>query len=127
MSILRDYALSFLSKPRADFLFSDSGGFVTQILKASGHLPDDKANLSPQAVFDLFHQTGNWNKHGFGSLVFYGRGVLEIGHVAFMLDPYTVLSAHHTVDTFEVVVRPLLWRMDKAAVIRPDYESLGWI
>lgn len=128
MQILRECALSFLSKPTIDYRFIDSAGFVTEVLRSCGVIADSEnsqSNYNAQELFDKFHITGSWNRFSLGALAFYGRSVTEVGHVGILLDPYTVISAYRSEDGIGVAIRPIHFRNGLVAVIKPSYASLG--
>jgi hypothetical protein len=127
MQSLREYAISFLSKPSVEFRFNDAAGFVQELLKSAGVLPENQDRLTAQQLFDQLHVKGGWNKHSFGALVFYGRSVLEIGSVAFMVDSHSVLICTWDEVGCRVVLRPINFRPGVVAVIKPEYAQLGCI
>lgn len=123
--ILRELSLSYLSKPTIDYHFTDSSGFIQELLTATGVIKQNK-KLCAQEIFDIYHISGSWNKHTLGSLAFYGRSVLEIGHVALLLDGHTVISADLSADEgIRVKIRPLNFRSGLVAIIRPSYAQIG--
>lgn len=139
MDILRQYAMSFLGTPYkfggANRLTGlDCSEFVQELLRSVGL--DPPGDQSAQALFDHFSVNGEWNRHGMGSLVFFGENAKKITHVAMMLDQYRIIEAGGgrsdttTLDAAKekgamVRVRHLSFRKDVVAVIRPRYTTIG--
>lgn len=139
MDILKAYALSFLGTPykyggenRLDGL--DCSEFIQELLRSVGLDPPGDQNA--QALFDHFSVNGEWNRHGMGSLVFFGKDARNITHVAMMLDQYRIIEAGggradtKTLDDAKkrgamVRIRHLSFRKDVVAVIRPRYTTIG--
>jgi cell wall-associated NlpC family hydrolase len=135
--ILRQYALQFINTPyrfggKNPMTGLDCSGLVSELLKAAGVMPEH-ADLNAQGIFDLYSQDGKWNDFRMGSLVFYGADSKNIDHVAVLVDDKTIMAAnsgdHTTVDleTAErqnafVKLRPIDWRKDRIAVIRPRFS-----
>jgi cell wall-associated NlpC family hydrolase len=139
MEILRQYAMSFLGTPykyggenRLDGM--DCSEFVQELLRSVGLDPPGDQNS--QMLFDHFAKNGEWNRHGMGALVFFGKDAKSITHVAMMLDQYRIIEAgggRADTKTFEdakkrgamVRIRHLSFRKDVVAVIRPRYTTIG--
>lgn len=139
MDILRAYALSFLGTPykfgganRLDGL--DCSEFVQELLRSVGL--DPPGDQTAQALFDHFSTHGEWNRHGMGALVFFGKDARSISHVAMMLDNFRIIEAGggrsdtKTLDDAKargamVRIRHMSFRKDVVAVIRPRYTTIG--
>lgn len=141
MEILKAYALSFLGTP---YKFGggnrltglDCSEFIQELLRSVGL--DPPGDQTAQALFDHFSTNGEWNRHGMGSLVFFGKDAKHITHVAMQLDQYRIIEAgggDGTTTSFDaakergamVRVRHLSFRKDVVAVIRPRYTTIGSI
>lgn len=138
---LYDYAMSFLLKPYKwggdDFSGIDCSGFVIELMQSCGQLPH-KSDMTAQGLFNLF-EAGKAiysTASRFGSLVFYGESVTRITHVAFALDQYRILEAGgggSKVNSVEdaikynafVRMRPIDYRDDRVAILKPFYRSIG--
>lgn len=136
--LLKDYALQLLNTP---YIFggtnlltgTDCSGLVCELLKVAGAL-DEHADLSAQGLFDKYSQEGTWGVMKIGSLVFYGKDAKNVSHVTMLIDSATVIGANsgdHTTTSLDeakkrgafVKLRPMDWRKDRVAVIRPTF---GW-
>ncbi len=135
MILVRDCLLSQLSRSSIDYNFTDSSGFISEILNSFGALKgtkyeaqDGKPTPKPSAqdLFDIYHLQGGWNKFSIGALAFYGRSVLEIGSVSMLIDPYSVIGAHITEKGIQVLVRPIHYRVGLVAVVKPSYANIGY-
>ncbi len=134
LKLLYDYAISFVglpyrwggSNPISGF---DCSGLVKEILRSQGLIP--VGDLNSQAIYDHFNDTDGYSSTaGLGALAFYGKGVTQINHVAFMLNKDCCIGAdsgdHTTVDRATadkmnafVKVRPVDYRKDLVAIIMP--------
>ena len=117
----------------------DCSGLVMELLRSTGEQLPYK-DMNSQMLFD-FYQNGNgsWNTMKVGSLVFYGKSVTQINHVAMVVDPRGVgriIEAggggkHVTSKEMAILQgalvrqRPLNYRKDLVAVIRPYYRGIG--
>ena len=140
MILLTTYALSFVGLPyiyggNNPVVGLDCSGLVCEILKSVGAI-GGKEDLSAQQLFDRFQHSGRWNSYGAGSLVFFGKSVTDISHVAVMIDRFRIVEAGSgdpTVLTVDdaikknafVRVREITNRKDLVAVIRPPYPMVG--
>ena len=142
VNLLVQYALSFVGTPYKwggsnSLEGLDCSGLVQSILASAGI--DPPGDQTAQSLFDHFDKLGATpNRHGPGSLAFYGQSVTKITHVAFMLDTYRVLEAGgggHLTLTFEdaarqsalIRIRKINHRNDLVAVLRPSYSKIGVI
>jgi len=141
MIILQAYALSFLGVPykwggNNAVEGVDCSGLVMELLKSSAEkLPENDMNA--QGLFNHYQAgNGEWNSHKIGALVFYGESVSKITHVAMLLDQYRVIEAGgggHLVMTEAdaaakgavVRIRPIGYRKDLVAIIRPYFRGVG--
>ena len=112
----------------------DCSGLVQELLRSVGL--DPPGDQTAQALYDYFSTKGHYNKHGAGSLAFYGKSVSEITHVAMMIDNYRIIEAggggSKTLtpqdaerDNAFVRLRLLKHRNDLVAVIKPEYVTIG--
>lgn len=143
MILLEAYALSFLGVPyryggNNAIEGMDCSGLVMELLKSTGEkLP--QSDMNAQMLFD-YYQSGNgeWNSQNLGALAFYGESVTKITHVAMLLDQYRVIEAGgggQLVMTREdaaakgavVRIRPIAYRKDLTAIIKPYYRGIGQI
>ena len=114
----------------------DCSGLVIEIGMSIGLFPAGYDNTA-QGLYNMFStgDRGLGTVKGFGSLAFFGKTVDSITHVGFMLDSYrmneaggggsktTDLKAAEKANAF-VRVRPLSWRKDLVAIIKPNYSKI---
>lgn len=136
------YAMKFVGEPYkwgGDSMVDggfDCSGLVLEILRSSGQWPH-KNDINSQGIYNHFVQPDNgmsalYNK--FGSLLFYGKSVSDIRHVAFGLDHARIIDAgggSSRTRTLEdarrddafVRVRIFNYRKDLQAIIHPHAPS----
>ena len=113
----------------------DCSGLVIELLQSCGQLPRN-FDTTAQGLYDKFLNKGLISSTGFGSLVFFGKSTSKITHVGFMLDSFRMIEAGgggSSTTTVEeaarrnafVRIRPITWRNDLVAAIRPRY-NLTW-
>lgn len=139
MELLRAVALSFLNTPYRwagdDPTGLDCSGLVIEILKSVGLAPPN--DVTAQGLFDYFEAPGSWNKYSIGALAFYGQSVTKITHVAMLLDQHRIIEAggggSKVTDTASAIavnafvrIRPIRYRSDLVAVIKPSYYTIGY-
>jgi cell wall-associated NlpC family hydrolase len=130
---LIEYAKSFIGKP---YIWGaegptgfDCSGLVQEILRSVGEDPKD--DQTAQALYNYFSQH-NMTAPTAGALVFYGKSIKEITHVAFSIDNFRVIEAGGggskcintaMADHFKGMVRmrPYNHRADQVAIVLPDY------
>lgn len=140
MDELLNYARSFLGTP---YVFSgnyvdglDCSGFVCEILRSAG-VVGNREDLTAQDLFDRTQREGTYSQTA-GSLAFFGKSFKEISHVALCLNPYQMIEAGGgdgtTINVTEakkknafVRIRPINYRSDVVAVIKPRYNRIGLI
>jgi cell wall-associated NlpC family hydrolase len=145
MMLLLAYAESLLGTPykwggNNPLEGLDCSGLVNELLRSVGELGSE--DLNAQGLFDKYHQgAGEWNRTSVGSLAFFGESVVKITHVAMVIDVSgagRIIEAGHGSSltlTYEdaarrgafVRVRPLNYRKDLVAIIRPYYRVIGMI
>lgn len=114
----------------------DCSGFVQWVLKSAGM--DPPGDQTAQALFDYFEKNGSFGVEKPGSLVFYGKTVAAISHVALMLDRFRVIEAGGGDSTTKtradaekrgacVRIRHISDRKDLVAKIYPNYSKIGLI
>lgn len=130
-----DYAMRHLGVPyhwggNNRLVGFDCSGFVCEVLKSVGLL-QIRDDLSSQQLYEKF-LTGSPIPSR-GSLAFFGKGLLEISHVALVLDSRrmiecaggdhtTLLLADAQAKGALVRVRPVLSRGDFLGCRRPPYQ-----
>jgi cell wall-associated NlpC family hydrolase len=135
-----DYAKSFLGVP---YKYAsnchleggiDCSGFVCELMRAAGEL--GKEDLSAQGLYDMLWNRATPQATGPGTILFFGKSVTSIEHVAFAVDLFTMIEAgggDSTTTTTEaaasknafVRMRPISWRKDLVASLRPRYAGIG--
>lgn len=143
MELLRLYALSFLGKayrwggddPMKGY---DCSGFIQEVLASVGE--DPPGDQSAQVLYDWFASGRGANLFGpqMGTLLFFGKSVTAVTHVAMALDQYRMIEAggggsHVTnaetaseANAF-IRIRLIKHRSDLVASIRPYYRKIGLI
>lgn len=136
ISIIKEYALSFLLKPYRwagdDFSGIDCSGLVQEILMAAGI--DPVGDQTAQTLFNYFMdpKNGKTGEPQLGALAFYGESHMKITHVAFCMSSFLMIEAGgggSKVNTVQdaiatnafVRIRPILRRKDLIACILPKY------
>ncbi len=135
MKTLISYAMSFLGKP---YIWGGEGpngydcsGLVQEILRSVGE--DPKGDQTAQDLFNYFKTYAD--KPSPGALVFYGKGINHITHIAFVIDHFRVVEAgggDHTCINMEtasrenamVRIRPYNHRKDIVGLKIPDYINI---
>lgn len=137
MDLLVDYALRFIKVP---YIWGgahpldgfDCSGLVQEILRSVGC--DPKGDQTAQALYTHLRIKGKSTNPQAGAIVFFGRSLDKITHVAFMIDEYRMVEAGGGGSKTRTVndavaheaftrVRPLTNRSDLLAVIMPDYPD----
>lgn len=140
MQNLIDYARSFLGLPyiyggNNPLTGMDCSGFVCEVLKSAGVI-GHREDLSAQQLYDRFSLNGSVGVEQLGALAFFGKSVVDVGHVGILIDPYRMIEAgggeSTTVNLEEakkrnafVKIRPFKYRSDFLVTIRPRYSSIG--
>lgn len=116
----------------------DCSGFVQWILRAAGIDPPGRQDA--QSLYNIFSEepgsTVNVLKPG--ALVFYGKSVKEISHVAFCLSSYQVIEAgggdHTTLTLADAAAKNACVRISlvdahpgRIASVRPSYNKIGML
>lgn len=125
MQTLREFVLSYLNKHPVLYTFNDSAGLISEILYSVGVVKEKR--LTIDVLFDSIEKSGRWNQMSFGSIAFYGESCSNLGRVGFLLDNHLILTTDASTKGLCVSIKPLKWRSDLVAVIKPDYSSIGWI
>lgn len=143
MILLEAYALSFLGTPykwggNNAIEGLDCSGLVIELLKSTGEqLP--ASDMTSQELFNHYQAgLGEWNRQSVGALAFYGESNSRITHVAMLLDEYRIIEAGSggqmvlTRDDAAakgavVRIRPIGYRKDLTAIIKPYYRGIGQI
>jgi len=114
----------------------DCSGFVVELLQSCGQIKH-KSDYTSQGLYDYFDHKGTHSgASSFGALVFYGKSVTRISHVAFGLDSYRVAEygggGSATTDAQEAArvnafgrIRPVDYRSDRVACVKPTYRTIG--
>lgn len=115
----------------------DCSGLVLELLRAAGEM--DRRDMTAQQLYDEFVNRGQHGYDAPGTLVFYGKSVAEISHVAFMITPYQIIEAaggDKTTKTLDdakkrgsfVRMRHVSHRKNEiVAKIRPYYAQIGML
>lgn len=114
----------------------DCSGLVQEILKSAGI--DPVGDQTAQALYDILSKNSTHGSVGPGSVVFYGKSVKEITHVAFCVDQYRMIEAgggDSKVTTVSqasdrnafVRIRLINNRKDLVASLKPNYVTIGMI
>lgn len=89
------YAMAFIGVPYEwggdNALGLDCSGFVGVILRAVGVI-ENQADYNAQGLFHKLHECQTVTPEA-GCVVFYGRSITRITHVAFMVDDRHILEA----------------------------------
>lgn len=112
----------------------DCSGLVQLILKAAGI--DPPGDQTAQGLYDHFENKSTHGVFQAGALAFYGKDLLHISHVAFMIDPYRVIEAgggdsttHRLQDAIDkkafVRMRLVKYRPDFLETLKPSYSFIG--
>lgn len=141
MRTLVEYALTFVGKPYRwggdDAIEGyDCSGLVQELLFSAGAHPNPKVDHTAQMLFDYFSQRSTWNSLTVGALAFYGQSTTRIIHVAMLIDPYRIIEAGgggSKTTTLEAAVaqnafvriRPIRYRSDLVAIVKPGYPLIG--
>lgn len=118
----------------------DCSGFVIEILKAAGELPNDYDDTA-QGLFNNFSSNGMQGVHGErlrGALAFFGKSATQITHVGFVINPYLMIEAggggphvrnRQDAEKAKALIRPrpIKYRPDLVGIIRPHYTKIGRI
>lgn len=94
--LLREYALAMVGLPYRwggddPILGYDCSGLVQELLAAVDM--DPPGDQSAQQLYEYFKDRNLGSFLGCGALVFYGKSITEITHVAIMIDETTVIEA----------------------------------
>lgn len=137
--LFQQFLLTYLHKP---YIWGgddpikglDCSGFAQEVLAPLGL--DPAGDQTAQGLFNHFSKVGNaqikqLNYSGYtGSLVFYGKSIAEISHVAVMLTPTVIIEAggggsrtNSEQDAINqnayIRLRPFGQRKDIVAVVKP--------
>lgn len=97
----------------------DCSGFVLEGLRAIGEW-GSKVSNSQNIFNDLTKRSGvSSDKIERGDVIFFGKSTSSITHVAIAYGPQTMIEAGGNNTNGMVRLRPITWRRDKVAVIRP--------
>jgi cell wall-associated NlpC family hydrolase len=135
------YSLSFIGVPykysgESPMEGMDCSAFVQEILKSAGAHPKPGVDLTAQGLYDALESSASSGVHQPGAIAFFGKNVLNITHVGFMIDSYRMVEAggggSRVVDLKSacenkayIRVRPIKNRSDLVAVLKPSYSSIG--
>lgn len=139
LEVALDYAVSFMHVPykwggNNSLTGIDCSGFVCEFLRAVGLLKKGE-DLTAQEIFNRFQlpEFGTSCIQGErGNLVFYGKSINEISHVAILLTRVMIVEAgggDRKTSTLEdakakgaaIRVRKIDYRGDLKAIVRPNY------
>lgn len=139
---LENYALLLLANPyhwtgSSPMTGFDCSGYVCELMKMAGEIPH-KSDFSSQGLLDFFEK-GKAEALGapqFGALLFFGESVTKVTHVAFALAQWTLAEyggGDESTTTLEAAIarsafgrmRPIDYRANRVACLRPYYRRLG--
>lgn len=115
----------------------DCSGYVQWVLRSCGMDPPGRQNA--QMLYDFFEPNSEKNSFTLGALVFYGKSVRAIDHIAILVDQYRVIEAGGGDSTTKTVNDALLrsdacvrerlidYRSDRVAILKPRYSRIGCI
>lgn len=106
----------------------DCSGLVCELLKTQG-LIGNKEDFSASRLFDVFKEYPT-TKAKRGTLVFYGKNLASISHVAYCINPTQIIEAGGgNADTITLAqaiarqacvrIRPIKYRNDFLAMVNP--------
>lgn len=142
--VLYDYAMQFVGLPYRwggdDTIEGyDCSGFVLELLYSCG-LVDIDVDMTAQGLYYYINGKMGTRSLGlsFGSLVFYGSSSSKITHVAFGMDHLRVIEAggggrstrtkQDAADHNAYIrLRPMDYRGDRVAIMRPAYDVSNWV
>lgn len=112
----------------------DCSGLIQEILASTGM--DPAGDQTAQGLYDFFKIYGKEMSACPGALCFYGKSDKEITHIAFMLDDNRIVEAggggSSVIDIASAIahgafikIRPVLYRHDLIAIIKPNYPK--WV
>lgn len=143
MYLLTLYAMQFVGVPYisggADPAHGlDCSGLVQILLRSTGQ--DPPGDQTAQALYDYYAVPGRgeWNRFECGSLVFFGKDVNHVSHVAMLLEQNRMIEAaggDATTKTMAdakarqafVKISLIDNRKDRLAIIRPYYSGIKQI
>jgi len=119
----------------------DCSGLIIELMQGSDILPRQMTNkngylvpfdTTAQGLHKIFEANGVINSKGLGALIFFGKGKTKITHVGIMVDNTRMLEAGgggKHIKTIEDAIkynaftriRPITWRKDFVAIIKPRY------
>lgn len=137
LELMRWYAISLCGTsyswggddPIAGF---DCSGLIQELLASIGM--DPPGDQTAQGLYEYFSKFAHSTEKGLGAMVFFGRSINEITHIAMMISGHILIEAGgggwKTVtpqiaaeQNAFVRLRPYGHRQDIVAVIRPYYAS----
>lgn len=121
IELFQKIALSYLNIPyiyggKNPLKGEDCSGLTCEILKALGALKTNE-EFGSQELYTKYIPTGIRGEIGPGSLVFYGKGVTSIDHVALFIDDHFILEAGH--GTAETLTKEIATERGAYSRIRP--------
>lgn len=141
MEALRAYMLTFVGirykfggeHPSEGY---DCSGLVQEFLASCGE--DQKGDQTAQGIYDWWSTKGCWTNLSTGALLFFGKDLKHVSHVAMAYDQYRMIEAAgggrktKTIDDAiahraMVRMRLITSRSDVRAIIRPHYAKVGAI
>lgn len=143
MEILIQYAMKFVglpyfwtgNNPVSGF---DCSGLVLEILRSAGLW--DKSDARAQDIYNYFDKNGSYKSSiSEGCLLFFGKSVNQITHVAFAIDKFRYIEAgggdSKTVSLADAIKQNAFVRIrhknkgrtDMVAILKPDYATIGLI
>lgn len=140
--ILYDYAMSMVGKP---YIYGgddpmkgfDCSGGVIELMKSCGLVPNSY-DATAQGLFDYFEKNRS-EYHGvpsFGCLLYFGKSIKKITHIAFALDRFRMWEAGGggskiltVADAIKynayIRIRAIFIRKDLVRILKPHYSQIG--
>lgn len=115
----------------------DCSGLVLELMRAAGEVGSQ--DMTAQDLYNYFESRGTHNVFAPGTLVFYGKSVTQISHVAFMISPYQIIEAggggRSTITEEDAAKKGAFVRMrhidhrksEIVARIKPLYARIGML
>lgn len=136
LELLREYAMRLIGTPYffgGDDTMSgfDCSGFVSELLRASG-LESYTFRTNAQGILNALKSRGNIMPAQLGALAFYGKSPIDVDHIAFCIDEYSMIEAGGgdgtTLNLVTAIrqnafvrIRPVRFRRDFLFTLMPEY------